>query len=119
VEYSELSDIPSEVFSLDWHTGKSKSIYKDPKIGISDLWKEPDGTVYLAGIEEPGRVRDIIPGKVVVYTSRDYEAWLSIPVDYRASALRTILAIPDGQHQWLATDNGMILKLVPDSVTAK
>jgi hypothetical protein len=117
VEYSELSKIPSEVFSLDWHTGRSMSIYKDPKVGISDIWMEPDRTVYLAGIEEPGRVRDIIPGKVVVYTSRDYQAWLSIPVDYRASALRTILAMPDGQHQWLATDNGMILKLVPDSAT--
>jgi hypothetical protein len=120
VEYSELSNIPSEVFLLDWHTGRSTSIYKDPKVGISDIWREPEGTVYIAGIEEPGRVRDIIPGKVVVYTSRDYIAWLSIPVDYRASALRTILAMPDGQHQWLATDNGMILKLVPDgAVTAK
>lgn len=117
VEYSELSNIPSEAFSLDWHTGKSKSIYKDPRTGISDLWMEPDGTIYLAGIEEPGRIRDIIPGKVVVYSSRDYEAWLSIPVDYRATALRTILAMPDGQHQWLATDTGMILHLVPDSAT--
>jgi hypothetical protein len=120
VEYSELSNIPSEVFSLDWHTGRSMSIYKNPKEGISDIWMEPDGTVYLAGIEEPGRVRDIIPGKVVVYSSRDYQAWVTIPVDYRASALRTILAMPDGQHQWLATDNGMILKLVPDNaVTGK
>jgi len=76
---------------------------------------EPDGTVYLAGIEEPGSVRDIIPGKVVVYSSRDYQAWVIIPVDYRASALRTILAMPDAQHRWLATDNGMILKLVPDN----
>jgi len=120
VEYSELSNIPSEVFSLDWHTGKSMSIYKNPKDGISDIWMDPDGTVYLAGIEEPGRVRDIIPGKVVVYSSRDYQAWVTIPVDYHASALRTILAMPDGQHQWLATDSGMILKLVPDSaVTGK
>ena len=120
VEYSELSNIPSEVFSLDWHTGKSMSIYKNPKDGISDIWMDPDGTVYLAGIEEPGRVRDIIPGKVVVYSSRDYQAWVTIPVDYHASALRTILAMPDGQHQWLATDSGMILKLVTESApTAK
>jgi hypothetical protein len=118
VEYSELSKIPSEVFSLDWHTGKSVSIYKDPKIGISDLWMEADGAAYLAGIEEPGTLRDIIPGKVVVYTSRDYKAWSSIPVDYRASALRTMLAMPDADHKWLATDNGMILKLIPESVAA-
>ncbi len=113
VEYSELSNIPSEVYQIDWHTGRSVSVYKDSKVGISDIWMEPDGTTYLAGIEEPGRVRDIIPSKVVVYTSRDYRTWLSMPVDYRATALRTMLAIPDGQHQWLATDNGMILKLVP------
>jgi photosystem II stability/assembly factor-like uncharacterized protein len=115
VEYSELSELPSEVYLLDWHTGRSVSIYKDKKSGISDLWIDADGTVYLAGIEEPGRVRDIIPGKVVVYTSRDYQTWQSMPVDYRASALRTILAMPDDQHRWLATDNGMILKLVPDT----
>jgi photosystem II stability/assembly factor-like uncharacterized protein len=115
VEYSELSELPSEVYLLDWHTGRSVSIYHDKKSGISDIWMDPDGRVYLAGIAEPGRVRDIIPGKVVVYTSRDYQTWQSLPVDYRASALRTMLAMPDGQHQWLATDNGMILKLVPDS----
>lgn len=114
VEYSELSELPSEVYLLDWHTGRSVSIYKDTKAGISDIWMEPDGTIYLSGIEEPGRVRDIIPGKVVVYTSRNHQTWQSMPVDYRASALRTILAMPDEQHRWLATDNGMILKLVPD-----
>jgi len=119
VEYSELSNIASEAYSLDWHTGKSMSIYKDPKVGISDIWMEPDDAIYLAGIEESGRVRDIIPGKVVVYTSRDHQNWLSMPVDYRASALRTMLAMPDPEHKWLATDNGMILKLVPESPTAK
>jgi hypothetical protein len=118
VEYSELSELPSEVYLLDWQTGRSTSIYKDPKIGISDVWIQPDGRVYLAGVAEPGRVRDIIPGKVAVYTSRDYQTWQSMPVDYRASALRTMLAMPDGEHQWMATDNGMILKLVPDSAAA-
>jgi hypothetical protein len=29
-----------------------------------------------------------------------------------------MLAMPDGEHQWLATDNGMILKLVPDSTAS-
>ena len=115
VEYSELSDLPSEVYQLDWRTGRSVSVYKDNKVGISDIWLEPDGTAYLAGIEEPGRVRDIIPSKVVVFTSRDYQTWQSMPVDYRATGLRTMLAIPDSQHQWMATDNGMILRLVQES----
>lgn len=118
MEYSELSELPSEVYLLDWHTGRSVSIFKNPKVGISDVWMEADGTIYLAGIQEPGRVRDIIPGKVEVYTSRDYQTWQSMSVDYRASALRTMLAAPDEQHRWLATDNGMILKLVPDADTS-
>jgi len=108
--------IPSEVYSLDWHTGKSVDIFKDEKIGISDVWMEPDGTMSLSGIEEPGRVRDIIPGKVVVY-SRNTGTWVKQPVDYRATALRTMLAIPDSQHKWVATDNGMILKFAPASAS--
>jgi hypothetical protein len=119
VEYSELSALPGEAYLLDWHTGRSMSIYKDSKVGISDIWMEPDGTAYLSGIAEPGRVRDIIPGKVVVYTSRDYQNWQSMPVDYRASALRTMLAMPDSEHRWMATDNGMILRLEPDAAGAK
>ena len=65
-----------------------------------------------AGIQEPGRLRDIIPGKVVVLKSQDYKSWDTMPVDYRASAIRPMLAGPDAQHRWMATDNGMILKLV-------
>jgi hypothetical protein len=112
MEYSELSNIPSEVYMIDWRTSGSKSVYKDPKISISDIWVEEDGTAYLSGIEEPGRLRDIIPGKVVVLRSQDYKTWTPMAVDYRASAIRTILAMPDPQHHWMATDNGMILKLI-------
>lgn len=120
VEFSELSNIASEVSLLNWHTGNSESIYKDPKVGISDVWMDSDDTIYLAGIEEPGRIRDIIPGKVTVFSSQDYKEWRKMPVDYHATALRTLLAIPDSQHQWLATDNGMILKWVAaDAAPAK
>jgi hypothetical protein len=120
MEFSELSNIASEVSLLNWHTGNSESIYKDPKVGISDVWMDSDDTIYLADIEEPGRIRDIIPGKVTVFSSHDYKEWRKLPVDYRATALRTILAIPDSQHQWLATDNGMMLKWVAaDAAPAK
>ena len=110
IEYSELSDVPSEVYMIDWHTAKSDLAYKDPKVSITDVWIGADGTAYISGIEEPGRLRDIIPGKVIVLKSSDYKKWDRMPVDYRASAIRTMLAMPDAQHKWLATDNGMILK---------
>ncbi len=113
IEYSQLMSVPSEVYMINWRTsGGSESVYKDPKISITDLWMDSDKTAYLTGIEEPGRLRDIIPGKVVVLTSRDFSKWDRMQVDYRASAIRTMIAGPDDQHHWLATDNGMILKLI-------
>jgi hypothetical protein len=112
IEFSELSQIPSEVYTINWHSSGSQSVYKDAKRSISDVWLDPDGTAYISGVEEPGRLRDIIPSKVVVMTSKDFKTWTRIPADYRASAIRTILTSPDPQHHWLATDNGMILKLV-------
>jgi hypothetical protein len=112
IEFSELSASPSEVYTIDWHTGVSRSVYKNEKISVTDVWLDGDGTAYLAGIQEAGRLRDIIPGKVVVLKSQDYQSWDSMPVDYRASAIRPMLAGPDAQHRWMATDNGMILKLV-------
>ncbi len=111
IEYSELSQIPSEVYMINWRTSGSQSVYKDPKTSITDIWMDEDGMAYLTGVEQPGRLRDIIPGKVVVLTSRDYKTWTPQEVDYRASAIRTMIAAPDPQHHWLATDNGMILNL--------
>jgi hypothetical protein len=111
IEYSELSQIPSEVYVIDWKTSGSRSVYKDAKVSISDIWVEDDGTVFISGIEEAGRLRDIIPGKVVVLKTQDFKQWTPIKVDYRASAIRTMFAAPDPQHRWVATDNGMILKL--------
>lgn len=112
IEYSELSEIPSEVYMIDWRSSGSARAFKDPKISITDVWLDNDGTAFVSGIEEAGRLRDIIPGKVVVLTSQDYKTWNRMPVDYRASAIRPMLAGPDAQHRWMATDNGMILKLV-------
>jgi hypothetical protein len=37
-------------------------------------------------------------------------------VDYRAVAHSVLLAGPDEDHVWAATDTGMILKLVKDKV---
>jgi hypothetical protein len=34
-------------------------------------------------------------------------------VDYRANAQRAVMAAVDAQNAWVATDTGMILKLVP------
>ena len=60
----------------------------------------------------PGQLRHVVPGKVQVLKSTDLNSWIEMPVDYRATANRTLLAVVDDEHMWMATDTGMILKLV-------
>jgi photosystem II stability/assembly factor-like uncharacterized protein len=110
VVYGQNFAVPSEVYRLDWHSGKSESVYKNPQFSISDLWLDPGGRLYLAGVVSPGKLRDVVPGKVQVLVSDDYTAWTEMPVDYRAVARRVTLAGAGGSL-WLATDTGMILKL--------
>jgi photosystem II stability/assembly factor-like uncharacterized protein len=112
VQYGESFRYPSEVYSLAWPVGRNTNVYRDAKFDISDIWRASDGTAYLAGVQVRGQMRTLIPGKVQVLTSTDLKTWTSIPVDYRAEANSTILAASDDDHLWLATNTGMILKLV-------
>jgi len=112
IEYTQAFRYPSEVFVLDWKTGKTNTIYREASFAVSDIWLASDGTAYLAGNLVHGQLRGVLPGKVQVLTSKDYKNWTAIPVDYRAEARSTVLAAPDDQNIWLATDTGMILKLV-------
>jgi hypothetical protein len=71
-----------------------------------------DGSAILAAVEPPGRLRSApIPGKVKLLTSTDLKTWTEMAVDYRAVARRLVLAGPDREHLWAATDTGMILRL--------
>jgi hypothetical protein len=112
LEYGESFRYPSEAFTIDWANGTNRSIYRSEKFSISDLWLTQDGTAYLAGDVVAGQLRHIIPGKVQVLVSHDLQKWETMNVDYRAEATRTLIATPDDQNLWLATDTGMILKLV-------
>jgi hypothetical protein len=42
-----------------------------------------------------------------------------MPVDYRATANGVTLAAPDDRNVWMATDTGMILKLIMPEGTAR
>jgi hypothetical protein len=111
MQYSETFRYPSEVYSIDWPGGGTHTVYRDPKFAVTDIWLTSDGTAYLAGTAVRGQLRSVIPQKVQVLTSKDLENWTPIPVDYRAEATAAILAASGGQI-WMATDAGMILKLV-------
>jgi hypothetical protein len=83
-----------------------------PNVMITDVHLAENGTMYLAGYEPPGSLLHTeIPGRLKVYRAPAGQQWTEVPVDYRARALRGVLA-QAGADLWLATDAGMILKLV-------
>ncbi|MBZ5581328.1 MAG: hypothetical protein LAQ30_03835 [Acidobacteriia bacterium] len=113
VEHSSGFQYPSEVFRILWPTGKSELLYRDRTFFISDVWVTPGGVCYLAGTEANSRLRNVVPQKVKVLKSQDLKEWTAMPVDYRAVANRVVFAGQGENDLWLATNNGMILKLTP------
>ena len=111
IEYSDAFQFPSEVYRIKWPTGGSERVYRDKQFAVTDVSVTPDGTGYLSGIVASGELRSLVPGRVRVLKSRDFSTWTDIEVDYRAVANRTTMAAAGDRDIWLATDNGMILKL--------
>jgi len=113
-EFKDQFDYPSEVYKINMRNGKSISAYRDKGHAITDV-RVFAGTNrgIIAGYETTGTIyRSPIPGKLRVLASTDLETWEEMPVDYRAVAHRAMIAGPDESHLWIATDTGMILKLV-------
>lgn len=113
-EYRDEFEYPSEVYRINLHTGKSESAFREKNRAITDVraFAGSDRAI-IAGYETTGTIyRSPIPGKLKVLTSNDLEHWTEMPVDYRAVAHSAIIAGPDEGHVWLATDTGMILKLI-------
>ena len=70
--FPESFDWPSEVYSLDFSTGKSASIYRDKNRRVFDVALFHGPAVVLAAIEPPGRLNTVpIPGKVKMLSSVD------------------------------------------------
>jgi hypothetical protein len=96
-------------------TAANLPVVPDPPITVmvTDLYLAEDGAMYLAGYEPPGKLaHTLIPGKLKVFRSAaGQKTWTELPVDYRAEARRAVFA-PAANGLWLATDTGMILKLV-------
>lgn len=115
VEYKDAFEFPSEVYRIESHSnGKSKSSFKAKDRAITDVRTfAGGGRAFIAGYETEGTIyRSPIPGKLKVLTSEDLDNWTEMPVDYRAVAHRAMIAGPDDKHVWIATDTGMILKLM-------
>ena len=117
-DYADSFEWPAEVYRLDLKTGRSESVYKQKDRLVTDAAIFADGAdgtggrAFLAAVEPPGRLRSApIPGKVRMLSSTNLKDWVEMPVDYRAVAQSLVLAGPDAEHLWVATDTGMILRL--------
>ncbi len=114
VEFRDQFDYPSEVYRIDLSNGKNELSFRAKDRAITDvrIFASPIRGL-IAGYETSGPVyRSPIPGKLKVLTSSDLENWTEMPVDYRAVAHSALISGPDDKHVWIATDTGMILKLV-------
>jgi hypothetical protein len=112
VQYPESFRYPSEILEFDTHEAINRTLFRDSRFNITDIWLASDGAVYLAGTIVRGRLRGVIPERVRVLTSKDRHNWTMVPVDYRAEATTTMLTSSGDDQLWMATDTGMILKLV-------
>lgn len=113
-EYKDTFDYPSEVYRINLHTGTSETAFKAKDRAITDIRAFAGSTrAIIAGYEPAGTIyRSPIPGKLKVLTSDDGLNWEEMKVDYRAVAHSAIIAGPDEKHLWIASDTGMILRLV-------
>jgi hypothetical protein len=106
---------PSEVLKLDMKTGGSTRVLARSDFATTDVALVDDRNAYAAGFEPTGRIARLpVPGKLRVFRSADLDTWSEMKVDYRAVANYVILAARDAHHVWLATDTGMVLRLVED-----
>ena len=114
LQFRDVFEYPSEVMRINVHTGKSVRSFREKNRAITDVRLfAGSATAVIAGYEPSGPVYNSpIPGKLKVLTSLDQEKWTEMTVDYRAVAHSALIAGPDETHLWIATDTGMILKLV-------
>lgn len=113
IEFTEQFKWPSEVHRLNGTNGKSTIVYNATDRAITDVLLQPSGTAYLAGVEVTGKMQHTpFPRKLKILKSSDLENWQEMDVDYRAVAVRAMLRSAPGGSLWVATDTGMILKLV-------
>jgi hypothetical protein len=115
VEFFDKFDYPSEVYRIEPRTGKNVRAFRSRDRVVTDVLLDGSGTGYLAAFEPTGLVfRSPVPGKLKILKSSDLSHWQEAEVDYRALARRALLASAGAGHVWVATDTGMILKLVSD-----
>jgi hypothetical protein len=111
--YSDPKDrVSSAVFKTQLGSPDGRVIFAERDRAVTDIALLSDGGAVLAAIEPPGNSPQVpIPGKLKMLQSSNLKVWREVDVDYRVVAQRAVIAAPDPQHMWVATDTGAILKL--------
>ncbi len=116
--FNQIFEYPSEVYRIDLNGGKSSSAFRRKDLRVSDVALFPGPRAFVAGVETPGEL-PVPPTPTPLHilssngTPLSPDRWSEMEVDYRAVARLVTFAGPDADHQWLATDTGMILHLEP------
>jgi Photosynthesis system II assembly factor YCF48 len=105
--------VSSAVFKTLLGSPDGSVIFAERDRAATDLALLNDGSAVLVAIEPPGNSTQVpIPGKLKILKSTNLNVWREMDVDYRVVAQRAVIAAPDAQHMWVATDTGTILKLM-------
>ena len=87
-------------------------MFKQKDRRVTDAIVFSDGQGFIAAVEPAGQMASApVPGKVRILSSANLSDWEEMNVNYRAVAGSVMLAGPDREHVWAATDTGMILHL--------
>ncbi len=105
--------VGTAVFKTPLGSPDGRVIFAERDRAATDIALLSNGGAVLVTIEPPGNSPQVpIPGKLKILKSGDLKVWEEMDVDYRAVAQRAMIAAPDAQHMWVATDTGAILSLV-------
>lgn len=104
--------VASAVYETPLGAHEGRTIFAERDREAADIALLNNGSAVLAAIEPPGNSTQVpIPGKLKMLESDNLKVWKEMDVDYRAVAQRVVIAAPDPQNIWVATDTGEILKL--------
>ncbi len=104
--------VSSAVFKTPLGSPDGRVIFAERDRAATDIALLNNGGAMLVTIEPPGNSAQVpIPGKLKILKSGNLKVWEEMDVDYRAVAQRAVIAAPDEQHMWVATDTGAILTL--------
>ena len=107
--YANTFEVPSEVYRLDLRTGSTTSVFKQKDRLVTGVALF-NGRAFLA-VAEPKALANPARGKVRILSTTDFLKWTEMKMDKRAAGARVLLAGPDPEHLWAATDTGMLLKV--------